>query len=74
HAAMVTAITTAGIAFYTVLGFLITMTLMIIGLLVIIERRRLLYAAAYSIVVVTITYASFEFLLKTPMPESPFSY
>jgi hypothetical protein len=74
HAAMVTAITAAAIALYTVLGFLITMVLMIVALLVAIERRRLLYAVAYALLVSVTTYAAFEYLLKTPMPESPFSY
>ena len=74
HAAMVTIITAAGIALYTVLGFIITLTVMIVALLVIIERRNPLYAGGYAIVVVTLTYVAFEYLLKTPLPESPFSY
>ena len=74
HAAMVTAITAAGIALYTVLGLVITMVAMIVALLVVIERRNPLYAAGYALTVVLITYVSFEYLLKTPMPESPFSY
>lgn len=74
HAAMVTVITAAGIALYTVLGFIITMALMMVALLLIIERRNPLYASGYAIVIVTLTYVAFEYLLKTPLPESPFSY
>ena len=74
HAAMVTVITAAGIALYTVLGFIITMALMMIALLVIIERRNPLRAGAYAVVIVMLTYVAFEYLLKTPLPESPFSY
>ena len=74
HAAMVTVITAAGIALYTVLGFIITMALTIVALLVIIERRNPLYAGGYAVVIVTLTYVAFEYLLKTPLPESPFTY
>jgi hypothetical protein len=74
HAVMVTIITAIGIVLYTQLGFIITMVAMMVALLVIIERRNPLYAGAYSIAVVLLTYVSFEYLLKTPMPESPFGF
>jgi hypothetical protein len=74
HAAMVTFITIAAIALYTYLGFIITMVLMVFTLLVAIERRNPLRAAAYGVAIVLITYACFAFLLKTPLPYSPFSY
>ena len=72
HAIMVTVITAAGIYFYTVLGFLITMVTMMVALLVVIERRNPLRAGAYSVTIVLFTYVCFEWLLKTPLPE--FSY
>jgi hypothetical protein len=74
HAAMVTAIAAISIALYTYLGFIITMVLMMVALLIVIERRNPLYAAGYSIGIVLVTYACFEYVLKTPLPESPFSY
>ncbi len=74
HAALVTFITSAAIALYTTLGFLITMTAMMIALLVVIERRKVPYAVGYSLLVVLLTYGSFVYLLKTPMPEGPFGY
>jgi hypothetical protein len=74
HAAMVTVITAVSIALYTYLGFIITMILMMVALLIVIERRNPLYAGAFSIAVVVATYAVFEWMLKTPLPESPFSY
>ena len=74
HAAMVTAITAVAIALYTYLGFNITMILMMVALLIAIERRNPLYAGGYSIAVVITTYAAFEWMLKTPLPASPFSY
>jgi hypothetical protein len=72
HALMVTAITAAAIALYTGLGFLITMTAMMIALLVVIERRRPLYAAGYSVAIVVFTYVCFVYGLKTPLPDVSF--
>jgi hypothetical protein len=74
HAALVTAITAVAIALYTVLGFIVTMVAMMVALLIVIERRKPVYAAGYSIAVVLGTYAAFEWLLKTPLPSSPLSY
>jgi hypothetical protein len=74
HAAMVTAITAVAIALYTYLGFIITMTLMMVALLVVIERRNPLRAGAYAVAIVMVTYACFSYLLKAPLPASPFSY
>jgi Tripartite tricarboxylate transporter TctB family len=72
HAATVSAIAAVAIALYTVLGFIITMVLMMMALLTVVERRNPLYASAYSIGSVAITYAAFEWLLRTPLPPSPF--
>lgn len=74
HATQVIAITAAATALYTVLGFILTMTLMVLGLLVIIERRHPLRAAVYSASIVVLTYASFEYFLKAPLPDGPFGY
>lgn len=74
HALMVTAITSAAVALYIALGFIITMIAMMAALLVIIERRNPVYALGYSAGIVLLTYASFEYLLKTPLPESPFTF
>jgi hypothetical protein len=72
HAAMVTVITAVAIALYTQLGFLVTMATMMVALLVIVERRNPLRAFGYSAAIVLLTYASFEYLLKTPLPEYSF--
>jgi hypothetical protein len=74
HAALVTLITAIAIALYTQLGFVITMIAMMVALLVIIERRNPLIAFGYSAAIVIVTYVSFEYLLKTPLPESPFTF
>lgn len=74
HAAMVTGVAAAAIALYTSLGFIITMAGMMLALLIVIERRNPIRAAAYSIGVVVLTFVVFEYLLKTPLPNSPFTY
>jgi hypothetical protein len=68
HALLVTAITAAAISLYTVLGFIVTMVAMMIALLIVIERRTPLRAAAYSVAVALITFIVFSYLLKTPLP------
>jgi len=72
HAAMVIAITAIGAALYEWLGFLTTNILLMFALLAVIERRRLLSAAVYSVGVVGITYVLFVYLLKTPLQTGPF--
>jgi hypothetical protein len=74
HALAVTIITAAATVLYTYLGFIITMIALLVTLLVLIEKRSPIYAGAYSIGIVIMTYFAFEWLLKTPLPESPFSY
>jgi len=72
HAIMVTAITAAAVALYEHLGFIITMLLMMIALLIVIERRHPLRAGAYCVAIVFLTYISFVYGLKTPLPEYSF--
>lgn len=74
HAALVTIATAAAIALYTTLGFILTMGLMMAGVLILIERRHPIRAAAYSAAIVLITYSGFVYLLKTPMPDGPFGF
>jgi len=47
---------------------------LIFALLTVIERRRFLPAAAYSIGVVTVTYVLFVYVLKTPLNTGPFGF
>jgi uncharacterized MnhB-related membrane protein len=74
HAALVLLITGAAIACYEWLGFLITMFLMMVGLLVIIERRNMLHAVIFSAAVTLVTWVSFEYGLRTPLTEGPFGF
>src|SRR5262249_17447839 len=72
HAAMVLAITAIAVALYERLGFLTTNILLMFALLVVIERRKALPAATYSVGVVVGTYILFVYLLKTPLQIGPF--
>lgn len=72
HALLVTSIAAIAIFFYTQLGFIVTMTVMMVGLLLIIERQNPLRAIAYSLGIVLVTYAGFVYALKTPLPEFSF--
>lgn len=74
HAAMVMVIAAAAVALYETLGFAITMTLMIMGFLIIIERRHPLRATIFSVAVATVTLLLFEYVLQTPLAEGPFGF
>jgi hypothetical protein len=74
HAGAVTTITGVAIYFFEALGFATTMVAMMLVLLVGIERRTVLHAALYSVGVVGLTYATFVYVLKTPLVTGPFGF
>ena len=67
HAALVLIITGAAVAAYQWAGFLITMAVLVFALLVIVERRSALKAAAYSIGLTLFAYWLFGRALKSPL-------
>jgi len=67
HAALVVLITGAAVAAYRPLGFLITMALLVFCLLVIVERRNVLIAAAYSAGLTLFAYWLFGKALRSPL-------
>jgi hypothetical protein len=67
HAALVVAITAVAVLGYRPLGFLIDMALLVFALLVLVERRRLLAAAAYSVGLTVFAYWLFGKALKSPL-------
>jgi hypothetical protein len=67
HALLVLGITAAAIALYQTLGFLVTMALLVFTLLVVVERRKLLPAAAYSVGLTAFAYWLFGIALKAPL-------
>jgi drug/metabolite transporter (DMT)-like permease len=72
HAALVVLITAAAVALYRPLGFLITMSLLLFSLLVVGERRNILLAAAYSVVLTLFAYWLFGKALKSPLEPGLF--
>ena len=67
HALQVVLITGCATAFYQQLGFIITMSLLVFAVLVIIERKNVLYAAAYSLGLTIFAYWLFGVALKSPL-------
>jgi len=67
HAVRVVLIAAAAVAAYRPLGFLITMTLLVFALLVVVERRNVLIAAAYSTGLTLFAYWLFGKALKSPL-------
>ena len=67
HAALVVIIAAIATSLYQHLGFIITMTLLVFTLLVVVERRNLLRAAAYSVGLTIIAWWVFGKALKAPL-------
>src|SRR5262245_37810775 len=74
HALCVIVAAAAATALYTVLGFRITMALLLFGLLVVVERQNLVRAALFSIAVPVGTDILFGMLLKSPLPRGFFGF
>ena len=67
HAVLLVGITAAAAYLYQRLGFLITMSLLVFALLVVVERRHPLRAAAYAIGLTLFAYWLFGIALKAPL-------
>ena len=67
HALLLVVITAVAVSFYQHLGFLITMAALVFALLVIVERRNLFIAAAYSVGLTLSAYWLFGKALKSPL-------
>jgi hypothetical protein len=67
HALMLVIITGAAAALYRPLGFIVTMSLLVFTLLVAVERRNVLAAAAYSIGLTLFAWWLFGKALKAPL-------
>jgi hypothetical protein len=67
HAALIVVISSAATLLYATLGFLITMALLVFGLLIIVERKRLLPATAYAVLFSLFAYWLFAIALKAPI-------
>jgi hypothetical protein len=69
HGIRVVAITAAGVALYTRLGFVATMSLLLFALTFAVERKPILNSAAFSVGVTGVAYVLFNTLLKSPLPR-----
>ena len=74
HALRVVAIAAVAIALYQTLGFVITMALLLLALIFGAERQNPLYALAFSVGVVALTYFLFEVVLKTPLEHGTIGF
>jgi hypothetical protein len=74
HAARVAIVTSAAIAFYERVGFLIVVVGLLFGLTFLVERQRLPAAAAFSLGVTALAYLLFNTLLKSPLPRGILGY
>jgi hypothetical protein len=69
HAVRVTLLTAAGIALYTRVGFLATMSGLLFALAFAVERKPLVNALLFSAGATGIAYLLFSSLLKSPLPR-----
>jgi hypothetical protein len=67
HALLVVVISAIAISLYTTLGFIITMTLLVFTLLMVVERKNILRAAAYSLGLTMLAWWVFGTALKSPL-------
>lgn len=67
HALLVVGITAVAVSLYTTLGFLITMSLLVFSLLVIVERKHVIPAAIYAVLLTLFAYWLFGIALKAPL-------
>jgi threonine/homoserine/homoserine lactone efflux protein len=61
-------------ALYTTLGFVLTMSLLLLGLTAVVERRPLIPSLAFSVGTALVAFLLFSWLLKSPLPRGPFGF
>src|SRR5262249_2415861 len=74
HAVLVVLITAAAVALYTVLGFIITIALLVFGLLPRVGGRNVPPPALHSIAGPLLTSPLFDKALKAPLPVGPLGF
>jgi hypothetical protein len=72
HAATVMAAAAVATALYTVIGFVLSVSVLLFTLLYFVERRPFWRALAVSVGVTVGSYLLFNTLLKSPLPPMPF--
>jgi hypothetical protein len=69
HAARVAAFAAAAAALYVPLGFALTAPLLLLALILLVERRPLLPALAFSLAATGALYTLFTLVVRTPLPR-----
>jgi hypothetical protein len=69
HALRVVVVAAAAVALYMPLGFALTIPLLLVTLTVLVERRPVLPALAFSIGATVAVYVLFTVLLRAPLPR-----
>ena len=72
HAATVMAVAAVATALYTVIGFVLSVSILLFTLLCFVERRPFWRALIVSVGVTVGSYLLFNTLLKSPLPPMPF--
>ena len=72
HAALILFISAVAVTVYPHAGFLITMSLLVFALLTIVERKRVLPAATYALLLSGFAYWLFGIILKAPLERGIF--
>jgi len=72
HAATVMAVAAVATGLYTVIGFVLSVSVLLFTLLCLVERRPFWRALIVSIGVTVGSYLLFNTLLKSPLPPMPF--
>ena len=67
HAALIIGISGVATLLYAKLGFLITMSLLVFGLLTIVERKTIVAAASFAVALTLFAYWLFGIALKAPL-------
>ena len=74
HAGLIVLMTAAAALLYTRAGFLLTIFLLLLGVLLVIERKAWLPSMIFSASVTGLAYALFVLLLKSPLPRGPWGF
>jgi len=74
HAVTVMAVAAIATALYTVIGFVLSVSVLLFTLLCLVERRPFWRALIVSVGVTVGSYLLFNTLLKSPLPPMPFWY
>ena len=74
HAGLIVLMTAGAAMLYTRAGFLLTIFSLLLGVLLVIERKAWLPAVIFSACVTGLAYSLFVFVLKSQLPRGPWGF